>query len=585
LRTWVVASLLAGIVVALLPAVCFMLWDALGLGGISARPTPKASWTRHLSKVITNPEGARDYLFLPSAFALGAVLVPFLYDLRTLSWRRIWGLAKLSFKEAIRKRVLWAFSFLLLLFLFGSWFLPSKPEDQVRTYVWAVNWSMTLLLLITAGLLACFSIPTDLRNQTIHTIVTKPVQRFEIIAGRCLGFTFLMTLVLAVMSLASLIYVARGIDTDAQEESLKARVPVFGDLRVQSIREGQIKEGGKSVGREWNYRQYISGGNKDEKAVWTFYDLPRDLPNRDSVRFEFGFDIFRTAKGKYENKGVECTFTFMSWKCSPEKERELSQQYTQKLGQAAFVDQATKEFAAQNGFYEAQHIEVVDYHTLWLTVPPELFEGLSELGKQKGERIPALTVAVRLDDLNQLLGVAKYDFYLLDKEGRNSFQLNFLKGAMGLWLRLCMVIFVGVMCSTCLSGIIAALVTFCLYVGGIFVEFVADVASGQTTGGGPMEALMRLQEGKNLIAPLDETPMSQFLQSLDVGFEWVLRRFLNLLPDVSRSDFTKYVAQGFDISILWRDNSLVLNGLLMAAYLLPWVVLGYYLMKSREIAA
>jgi hypothetical protein len=117
------------------------------------------------------------------------------------------------------------------------------------------------------------------------------------------------------------------------------------------------------------------------------------------------------------------------------------------------------------------------------------------------------------------------------------------------------------------------------------VDYIKDVASGQTTGGGPMEAIMRIREGKNLIAPLDETPIAKVMQSLDLVFEWVLRRFLNLFPDVSRFDLTKYVAQGFDIGIFQRDNSLVLVGLLLVAYLLPWVVLGYYLMKSREIAA
>jgi ABC-type transport system involved in multi-copper enzyme maturation permease subunit len=585
LRTWVVGSLLAGLVIAVLPALCFMLWDALGLGtAVPAKAAARSSWLRHLGRLITSPEGTRDFLFLPSALALGAVLVPFLFDAAKVRGRRVLALAKLSFKEAIRRRVLWAFSFLLLLFLFASWFLPYKPEDQVRNYVGTVNFATMVLLLFTAGLLACFSLPTDLRNQTIHTIVTKPVERFEIIAGRFLGFTFLMTLVLAVMSLLSLVYVTRNIDREAQEESFKARIPVYGDLRVLSLKEGQLVEGGKSVGREWDYRKYISGGVHDEKATWTFYDLPRDLETKSPVRCEFGFDIFRTAKGKYENRGVECSFTFMNWKCRPELEKELSQQVRQKQG-LSDPEQVNREFARDKGFFEVRGVEVVDYHTLAVNVPAELFEGLSELNKQKGEKLPALAVVVRLEDLNQLLGVAKYDLYLLEDEGKNSFWLNFLKGSVGLWFQLCLVIGIGVTCSTCLSGIIAFLLTAALYLGGWAVDFIRDVASGQTTGGGPMEAIMRIQEGKNLIAPLDETPMVKVMQFLDLVFEWVLRRFLNLLPDVSRFDLTNYVAQGFDISIFGRDNSLVLDGLLLTAYLLPWLVLGHYLMKSREVAA
>src|SRR5438552_2731010 len=66
-------------------------------------------------------------LFAGGLFALLAVGLPFVKNLAALRPRRILALAILSFKEAVRRRVLWAFSFILLLFLFGSWFLQSKP--------------------------------------------------------------------------------------------------------------------------------------------------------------------------------------------------------------------------------------------------------------------------------------------------------------------------------------------------------------------------------------------------------------------------------------------------------------------------
>ena len=43
---------------------------------------------------------------------------------------------------------------------------------------------MNVLLISVGMLLAAFSIPTDIKNLTIHTIVTKPVERFEIVLGR-----------------------------------------------------------------------------------------------------------------------------------------------------------------------------------------------------------------------------------------------------------------------------------------------------------------------------------------------------------------------------------------------------------------
>lgn len=167
---------------------------------------------------------------LASALCLGAILLPFICNLPRFSLRRIFGLAKLSFQEALRRKVVYAFAALLLIFLFASWFIPYKPEDQVRSYVQVVYWAMSPLFLLTSSLLAAFSIPSDIKSQTIHTIVTKPVERFEIIVGRFLGFTALMTVILFVMTATSLLYVIRGIDPAAASESLKARVPLYGEL-------------------------------------------------------------------------------------------------------------------------------------------------------------------------------------------------------------------------------------------------------------------------------------------------------------------------------------------------------------------
>ena len=68
----------------------------------------------------------------------------------------------------------------------------------------------------------------------------------------------------------------------------------------------------------------------------------------------------------------------------------------------------------------------------------------------------------------------------------------------------------------------------------------------------------------------------------DALYQWWLRLIINLIPDVSQYYPKDYVANGFDIT--W-GTLLFLNYILpVAGYLLPWILLGYYLMKSREIA-
>src|SRR5262249_40597701 len=184
-----------------------------------------------------------------------------------------------------RRRVLWVFLALLLVFLFAGWFLPYKPEHQVQTYVEFVYFTMSLLLLITAGLLAALGIPAEVRSQSIHTIVTKPVEPLEIVLGRFLGTIVLMTIVLVTMSLVSLLYLGREIDPEAAFESQRARIALFGDLQFFGPRSAEGQEfQGEYVGRVWLYRRYIPGGPQSPyRAIWEFRQLPTRLEERQSV--------------------------------------------------------------------------------------------------------------------------------------------------------------------------------------------------------------------------------------------------------------------------------------------------------------
>ena len=68
----------------------------------------------------------------------------------------------------------------------------------------------------------------------------------------------------------------------------------------------------------------------------------------------------------------------------------------------------------------------------------------------------------------------------------------------------------------------------------------------------------------------------------DAVYEWWLRFMMNVIPDVGMFYPKEYVANGFDIT--WGPL-LFLNNILPAiGYLLPWGLLSYYLIKSREIA-
>ncbi len=531
-------------------------------------------------------------LTIGGAGALVAAGLPFVLSFSNLRFRRIWALARLSFKEAIRSRVLYGFSALLLVFLFASWFIPSKPENQVRNYVAVVSWSMTILLLVAAVVLSAFSIPNDVRQQTIHTITTKPVERFEIVLGRFLGFTALMTLVLLLMTTICVVYVLRGVDPEAADESLKARDPLYGTLHYENT--GNEREA-TNVGREWNYRSYITAvprSKEPQYAVWDFATVPSSLADRKTVRCEFTFDIYRTTKG-YENQGVTCEFQFQTANFDKSQRDPYNQERTRRIAESNRLADADidNELAEKYGYYVVPAKDITDFHTMYVDVPAGLFRNAlksqaTSAPSSKGEPLPPLQVRVSCRSPTQYVGMAKYDLYLrLDDPQRGSekgaFTYNFYKGMFGLWLRLCLVIGLCVALSTYLSGVITMLVVGMIYLGGGMTGYIESLGQGTAPGGGPMEALVRLANRQVALVQLEDSTAATVATNSDYVSRWFIRRVLDIIPDVDRYNLTTYVGEGFNIPI----SQLLLDCYLLARYLLPWIVLSYYLIKWREIAA
>jgi hypothetical protein len=121
-----------------------------------------------------------------------------------------------------------------------------------------------------------------------------------------------------------------------------------------------------------------------------------------------------------------------------------------------------------------------------------------------------------------------------------------------------------------------------IYLAGLVREFIVTVAANTSVGGGPAQALQRLVQRENLTTKLDpDSPVTQTANFFDETFRWLLNRLLNVIPDVSRFDYSAYVSDGFDVSA----TNLTLSLLQLCGYLLPWGVLAYYLLRSREVAS
>ncbi|MCA9222700.1 MAG: hypothetical protein KDA71_20390, partial [Planctomycetales bacterium] len=486
--------------------------------------------------------------------------------------------------------------------------------------------------------LSTFSLPADIKNRTIYTVVTKPVLLAELILGRILGFALIGTLILAVMCVLSYVFVLRGVShthqidaktltvdrslvddtgefgrsglstmdsnhrhtvhmnadgtgyTDVQKGhrhevrrvgdnwetaryvvgppvgQLEARMPEYGSLTFLD-RAGRPTDKGINVGNEWTYRSYIEGGTL-AAAIWSFDNIyagrfPESRPEfAEGIPIDLTLRVFRSYKGEIE-RGILGSLRIIEYvdPADPEAAKR-----------PPLISEPMNFFAEE--FTSDRRYIPRKLKASRAGEPPQtfdLFEDFAHQGK--------LRVQIRCEDPAQYYGAAKPDVYIWT--GDNYFALNFFKGYVSIWVQMLLVIAFGVTFSTFVSGPVAMLATVMSYVVGYFSQFVFDVMTGKQEGGGPLESLIRTVEQRNLVTKLDEGVGTSVVQGVDTVSMHIMTFFSKLMPSYSDLDTSSYVAKGYDIPV-----ELISQHVITAIfYFLVLSMIGYFIFKSREVAA
>ena len=540
-------------------------------------------------------------------------------ELWETSPRRVMALAGLAVKEAWRRRVAVALVVFFVILIFASWFLKKDSQDPAKLYVSFVLSAITFLVLGIALILSAFSLPGDFKSKTIYTIVTKPVRAGEIVLGRILGFTFVGTVLLAIMGLCSYVFVVRSLDhtheieskslvnvLDAEENvigqdgrtsrdvfhrhdveldsngkgiaasnfahthSIEKRGDKFvvsgaeGIMRARVPRYGKIafldrqgvpKERGISVGSEWTYRSFIDGGTQ-ATAIWTMDNIDESL----NIEPEDDSD---------EVPGLPIGLIVRVFRTH---KGVIGQAIT---GSIEFRNPETG-VSSQETAFSAQDAKIWEY-----TIPRSQMDAKdNELDLYKDLVSSTGKIEIRIQCLGrgQYYGFAQPDLYLRLPEA--SPQVNYLKIFLSIWVQMVIVISLGVTASTLVSGPVAVLFTVAFIVLGFFRPFFVGVATGAEYGGGPVESLYRLVTQKNVMTKLEEGLGTTLIQ----GTDWVFTRFMltlaQILPDFNSLSTVDYAAFGFDVPVdrTYQDLSLCL------AYVVGATLLGYFLFRTREVA-
>lgn len=548
-------------------------------------------------------------------------------DLVHTSPRRVFALARLAVQESIRRRVLAGFIVFVFILLFAGWFLNPGKTDPAELYLSFVLTATSYLILFMALVLSAFSLPADIQNRTIYTIVTKPVRPTEVVLGRALGFAAVGTGLLVLMGLLSYAFVVRTLDHTHQltSDDLSPRQAGPGGAPQPGL------EGKTSVTREHrhdvvldenghglteprqNHRHEVTAVTRDGQTEYRVGKALGQLKARVPV---YGKLQFLDRSGRPTDKGINVgnewgyrsyieggtpaaaiwTFSGLRREDFPEGinldltlrvfrsfkgviDKGISGSITLRNPDNPKLRYVLKNFVAKEF--------TIDRHRIPLNFKGSLAS--QEKDRKGGDKEidvfrDLVTDDGRLDieigclERAQFFGMARPDLYLFKREGIP--WVNFAKGYVAIWLQTLLITTAGVMWSTFLNGPVGMLATIGTMVGGYFVQFLKSVAENRSLGGGPIESFYRIVTQDNLTSELERNVTTMTAKWGDIFLRGPLFVAASVLPDFSALSDVHYVSHGYDIPL----DLLAIHLTIGLGYVVPVLILGFLFFKMREVA-
>ncbi len=119
---------------------------------------------------------------------------------------RIWALAKNSFREELRRKILYVFLFASIVIILSSRFFNFLAPSQESKIIIDMGLAAILFFGMLIAIFSCGQmIPAEIERKTIIAIFSKPVRKFEFILGKFLGGVLVVALNFFLMSLVFLV--------------------------------------------------------------------------------------------------------------------------------------------------------------------------------------------------------------------------------------------------------------------------------------------------------------------------------------------------------------------------------------------
>jgi hypothetical protein len=533
-------------------------------------------------------------------------------DFFSISPRRVLALAWLAVQESLRRRVLVGFAVFLLILLFAGWFLDSKSTDPAALYLSFVITATTYLVLLMALFLSVFSLPADIKNKTIYTIVTKPVRPGEIVLGRILGFSLIGTLLLAVMGVFSFFFVTRllnhthTVDTESiivesgdAEGEQTGRTSLVQNHRHRFRLDAEGRGATDVVNGHWHPVDRHQDGDKVTYVLGPPQDMfMARVPDYGHLRFK---DRTGKAVSRGISVGKESKYrSFIDGATLATAIWNFENVTPERFADGLPIEMIIRVFRSHKGnIAEGIRGSVVlrNPRNTAIQSEPRLFQAKDltidqmrfprELRDSNGQTIDLfedlapdgeLQIEVQCLEDGHYFGVAEADLYLRARDA--SFVGNFVKAFLGIWVRMLLVTAFGVMFSTFLSGPVAMLATLAVLLMGTNTAFILGVAQGTIEGGGPVEAAVRNWNQMNVTSQFEPGLATDVMKAADKVFLTIMTAVVSVIPEFGKFDNVEYVAHGFDV-----PADVVLVQIFSAlGFVAAMFAIGYFFLRTREVA-
>jgi len=114
--------------------------------------------------------------------------------------RRALAIARLTFAEGVRMRIVLVF-LILLVFLVLRMPFALRGDDtltgRLQNFLAYSLGALSLLLSLATVFFSCATLTNEIKERSLHLVVTKPVTRFQILVGKWLGVMLLNLLIVA----------------------------------------------------------------------------------------------------------------------------------------------------------------------------------------------------------------------------------------------------------------------------------------------------------------------------------------------------------------------------------------------------